>query len=182
MSHRTTPYRETDEPAPQGTYAQTKVEGEAYAQAWTKHFIVRTCGLYGQPGPRTPGNFVATMLRLAREGRTLRVVDDQRCAPSYVPHIARAILFLLGTNAYGKYHVVNSGETTWCGLAKEIFRQSGLGVRVEPISTDQYGAPAPRPAYSVLDTSKYHALAGRIGMPSWRDALAEYLATTSAAK
>ena len=178
--HRTMPYRETDEPAPQGAYAQTKVEGEAYAQAWSKHFIVRTCGLYGQPGPRTPGNFVATMLRLAAEGRPLRVVDDQWCTPSYVPHVARAILFLLGTMSYGTYHVVNSGETTWYGLAKEIVRQSGFAVRMEAISTTQYGVQAPRPAYSVLDTSKYHALPGRPAMPSWRDALAEHLATISA--
>jgi dTDP-4-dehydrorhamnose reductase len=179
-AHRTTPYRETDEPAPQGVYAQTKAEGEAYAQVWSKHFIVRSCGLYGQPAPRTAGNFVATILRLAAQGRPLRVVDDQRCTPSYVPHVARAILFLLGTSSYGTYHVINSGETTWYRFAKEILRQSGLAVGMEPISTAQYGALAPRPAYSVLDTSKYHALPGCPAMPSWHDALAEHLTTISA--
>jgi dTDP-4-dehydrorhamnose reductase len=177
--HRTTPYRETDDPAPQGVYAQTKAESEACARAWSKHFIVRSCGLYGQPAPRTAGNFVATMLRLAAEGRPLRVVDDQRCTPSYVPHVARAILFLLGTRSYGTYHVVNTGETTWYRFAQEILRQAGLAVGMEAISTAQYGARAPRPAYSVLDTSKYHALPGRPAMPSWREALAEHLAAIS---
>ena len=89
--------------------------------------------------------------------------------------VARAILFLLETRSYGTYHVVNSGETTWYGLAKELVRQSGFVVPMEAISTAQYGAQAPRPGYSVLDTSKYHALPGRPAMPSWREALAEHL-------
>ncbi len=177
VTHRNTPLRETDEPSPQGVYAQTKWEGEAYARAWPKHFIVRTCGLYGKPGPRTAGNFVETMLRLGAKGGPLRVVDDQRCTPTYVPHLARAILFLLSTKAYGTYHAVNGGETTWYRFAAEIFRQAALTVTLEPITTAQYRAPAPRPGYSVLDTSKYHALAGRPALPSWRNALGEYLAS-----
>ena len=140
VTHRNTPLRETDEPSPQGVYAQTKWEGEAYAQAWPKHFIVRTCGLYGKPGPRTAGNFVETMLRLGAKGGPLRVVDDQRCTPTYVPHLARAILFLLSTKAYGTYHAVNGGETTWYRFAAEIFRQAALTVTLEPITTAQYGA------------------------------------------
>ena len=172
---RRTPYRETDPPDPQGVYARTKLEGERHAARWQKHFIVRTCGLYGPPGRRSSGNFVETMLRLASSRQDLRVVGDQRCTPSYVPHVARAIRFLLGTVAYGTYHVVNSGETTWYDLAGEVFRLTGTEVRLEPISTAQYGAPAPRPSYSVLDTGKYHALPGRPAMPTWQEAVAEYL-------
>lgn len=172
---RVTPYRETDPPGPLGVYGQTKLEGEQQAAAWAKHFIVRTCGLYGQLGPRTPGNFVATMLRLGRERDLLRIVRDQHCTPSYVPHVARAVRFLLGTREYGLYHVVNTGATTWYDLAAELFRLTGLTVRLEPITTAAYGAPAPRPAYSVLDTAKYHALAGRPALPSWQAALAEYV-------
>ena len=172
---RSTPYRETDEPTPRGVYAQSKLEAERFAAAWPKHFVVRTSGLYGHPGPRSPGNFVLTMLRLAESHTSLRVVDDQRCTPSYVPHVARAVEFLLGTSAYGTYHVVNSGDTTWHGMAAEIFRQSGLNIRLETISTAEYGARAPRPAYSVLDTSKYLALEGRPALPRWQDALAEFL-------
>ena len=85
--------------------------------------------------------------------------------------------FLSTTHCYGTYHVVNSGATTWYDLAAELFRQAGLKVEVEPITTSEYGAPAPRPSYSVLDTGKYHALPGRPAMPAWQDALAEYLAT-----
>ena len=172
---RSSPYRETDEPRPRGVYAQSKLEAERFAAAWPEHFIVRTSGLYGRPGPRSPGNFVLTMLRLAESRTSLRVVDDQRCTPSYVPHVARAVEYLLGTTAYGTYHVVNSGETTWHGMAAEIFRQSGLSVRLDRISTSEYAARALRPKYSVLDTSKYLGLKGRPALPRWQDALAEFL-------
>jgi dTDP-4-dehydrorhamnose reductase len=172
---RRTPYRETDEPAPRGVYARTKLEGERYAQQWPQHYIVRTCGLYGMLGPRSAGNFVATMLRLGQSGRPLRVVNDQRCTPSYVPQVARAIRFLLSTRAYGLYHVVNAGETTWYHMAVEIFRQVGLDVSVQPITSAEYGARAPRPLYSVLDTAKYQALPGAPVLDSWQQALHEYL-------
>lgn len=172
---RRTPYTEHDPPGPLNTYGQSKLEGERRAAGWAKHFIVRTCGLYGRLGPRSPGNFVATMLRLARQGKPLRVVNDQQCCPSFVPHVARAIRFLAATEAYGTYHVVNTGSTTWYELAAELFRQAGLEVSLVPITTAEYGARAPRPAYSVLDTSKYHALPDAPPMPAWQDALAEYL-------
>lgn len=172
---RTIPYVEDDKPGPLGVYGQSKLGGERQAAAYERHFVVRTCGLYGQKGPRTSAaSFVDTMLRLGRERPQLRVVDDQHCTPSYVPHVARAILFLLDTRAYGTYHVVNSGEATWYDFAAEIFRQAGIEVSLARISTSDYNAPAPRPRYSLLDTTKYHALGGP-AMPSWREALAEYL-------
>jgi dTDP-4-dehydrorhamnose reductase len=82
---------------------------------------------------------------------------------------------LLDAGAHGTYHVVNGGATTWCDFAGEIFRRAGIDVRLHRISTAQYGAAAARPAYSVLDTGKYHALGGPV-MPAWQDALGEYLA------
>lgn len=171
------PYREDDATSPQGVYAQSKLGAEQEAAAWSKHIIVRTCGLYGEQGPKTPaGNFVDTMLRLARQGKPLRVVADQRCTPSYVPHVASAVLYLLENRHFGLFHVVNGGATTWYDFAAEIFRQSQLDVSMEPITTAQYGAKAPRPSYSVLDTSKYHSLGGP-AMPAWQDALGEYLAS-----
>ncbi|HVX10375.1 MAG TPA: dTDP-4-dehydrorhamnose reductase [Pirellulales bacterium] len=178
-AHRARPYREEDRPDPQGVYARSKLGGEEQAAGWPQHIIVRTCGLYGKPGPKTPaGNFVDTMLRLARQGKSLRVVADQHCTPSYVPHVARALLFLLEHRHFGLYHVVNGGATTWYDFAQEIFRQAGLGVSVERITTAQYGARAPRPPFSVLDTSKYHRLGGP-EMPSWQQGLAEYLSATT---
>jgi dTDP-4-dehydrorhamnose reductase len=179
---RREPYRETDEPGPLGVYGQAKCDAERAAARCPQHLIVRTCGLYGRLGPRSPGNFVETMLRLAAAHKPLRVVDDQHGTPSYVPHVARAILFLLTAGTCGIYHVVNRGATTWYRLAVELFGQAGIEASVAPITAAQYGAPAPRPAYGVLDTAKYHALAGAPAMPTWQEALAEYLATRNAAQ
>jgi dTDP-4-dehydrorhamnose reductase len=174
---RFTPYREDDEPGPQGVYAASKLDGERQAAAWGRHLIVRTCGLYGKPGPKTPGgNFVDSMLKIGRQRGHVRVVDDQHCTPSYVPHVATAVLFLLQADARGTYHVVNTGATTWHGFAAEIFHLAGMSVTLDRITTAEYGAPAPRPGYSLLDTGKYHALGGP-AMPSWQEALAEYLAS-----
>lgn len=176
------PWTEDDEPSPRGVYAASKLAGERAAAAWEKHLIVRTCGLYGPPGPdKRAGHFVDTMLRLAGERDRLRVVDDQHCTPSYTVHVARAIRFLLTTGRYGIYHVVNGGETTWYAFAREILRLWDVDVQVEPITSQQYGAPAPRPPYSVLDTAKYHALGGP-EMPDWRAALAEYRASCGGTK
>jgi len=176
---RSTPYREDERPKPRGVYAQSKYDGERLATAWPKHYLVRTCGLYGRPAPRASGNFIQTMLRLASEGHPISVVDDQYVAPSYVVHVARAVRFLLGTGAFGTYHVVNAGATTWYGFACEIFRQMGLEAPLEPISTADYALAAPRPAYSLLDTTKYHALDGAPPLPSWQEALAEYLSESA---
>ena len=177
---RSTPYKESDWPMPEGVYAITKWEGEQAAAGWEKHWIVRTCGLYARPSHAEAKNFVRTMLRLGSTRRQLQVVDDQVCTPSYVPHVARAILFLTGASAqqhapWGLYHVVSSGWTTWHDFAVEIFRLAGLNVAVQPITTAQYAAPSPRPAYSVLDTSVYDALGGP-PLPDWKAALAEYFA------
>lgn len=173
---RRRPYRETDDPQPIGVYACSKLEGERRATVCPKNLIVRTCGLYGRTGPRSAGNFAQAILRAAQSGKPLRVVDDQQCTPSYVPQVARAIRFLLDAHATGVFHVVNSGNTTWYGMAAEILRQSDLKVPLEPISTADYGARAPRPAYSVLDTAKYHGLPGHPKMPHWRESLAKFLA------
>ncbi len=171
------PWREDDPPSPQGVYARTKLEGERAAARHPKHFIIRTCGLYARASDRRASNFVRTMLRLGDTRSELRVVDDQRCTPTYVPHLARAVLFLLGqaeaTVPWGTYHVTNDGETTWREFAVEIFRLAQMRVAVQPIGTAKYGAPAPRPSYSVLDTGAYRRLGGP-PMPDWKAALTEY--------
>jgi dTDP-4-dehydrorhamnose reductase len=170
---RHSPYVETDPPGPLGVYAQSKLAGEQYARGTAKHLIVRTCGLYGD-SPRG-NNFVETMLRLGAERDRLHVVDDQHCTPSYVVHVSRAVLFLLGTGAYGTYHIVNAGSTSWYEFAREIFRLAKMDVVLERITSEQFVAPAPRPRYSVLDTRKYQSLGGP-ALPPWREAVAEYLA------
>jgi dTDP-4-dehydrorhamnose reductase len=191
------PWNEADSPSPQGVYAKTKWEGEQVAATWEKHVIVRTCGLYARPSDRNAKNFVKTILRLAETRPELRVVNDQRCTPSYVPHVARAILFLAGysllglsengsahssspkreeptaENFSGIYHVANRGSTTWHDFAAETLRLSGKSVPLVPITGAEFAAPAPRPFYSVLDTAKYHALGGP-EMPEWKIGLQEY--------
>ena len=142
------PWREEDMPVPKGVYAVTKFAAEQAAATWPKHLIVRTCGLYARPSHAAARNFVKTILRLARTQPKLRVVDDQCCTPTYVPHVARAIVYLLGTKGalpapWGIYNVTNRGETTWCGFAREIVRLAGLDVPVEPITTADFAAPAP---------------------------------------
>jgi dTDP-4-dehydrorhamnose reductase len=176
-SGRTIPYRETDAPGPQGVYARSKLDSERAAAGWPKHLVVRTCGLYGRLAERSAGNFVETMLRLATAGKRLRVVNDQRCTPSYTSHVVGALRFLLDAGARGIYHVTNAGDATWYEFACEIFRQSGLAVPVGPITAAEWGALCPRPAYSVLDTSKYLAIDNRPDLPPWQSALAEYLGT-----
>lgn len=172
------PWREDDPPSPQGVYARTKLEGEQIAARHPKHLIVRTCGLYARPSDTKAVNFVRTMLRLGSTRPELRIVADQCCTPTYVPHLARAIAFLVGAaggraTPWGIYHATNTGQTTWHEFAAEIFRQAGMQVAIQPITTAEYGAPAARPSYSVLDTAAYHRLGGP-PMPDWKAALAEY--------
>lgn len=170
---RKTPYRETDAPAPLGVYGRTKLDGERLAAAWRRHYVVRTCGLYGISRGST--NFVEKMLQLAEQRDHLRVVNDQHCTPTYAKHLAAAILKLIETREYGLYHIVNRGETTWYEFAREIFARTGNSISVTPIPTSEYPTPAMRPGYSVLDTSKYQTMV-KDELPTWRDALGEYLA------
>lgn len=169
---RRTPYLESDQPSPQGVYAASKLEGERLASLWRKSVVLRTCGLYAFGEQHH--NFVATMLRIGPQHGCVRVVRDQRCTPTYVPHLVRAARFLLDSSARGLYHVVNSGSTTWYDFAVEVFRQAALDVEVTPIATSEWTAAAARPRYSALDTSKYHALGGP-AMPTWQEGVAAYL-------
>lgn len=174
---RAVPYREDDPTAPCGVYAQSKEASERHAARVPRHFTIRTCGLYGMPGPATmKRNFVDAILQRAATVDRLRVVSDQHCSPSYVPDVARAMLFLATTDAYGTYHIVNRGGTTWFDFAAEIFRRCEIAIPLQPISSDEWAAAAPRPRYSVLDTQKYDALGGP-ALPAWQDALPRYLAT-----
>jgi dTDP-4-dehydrorhamnose reductase len=174
------PWRENDPTSPQGIYARTKLEGERAAAGHPKHLIVRTCGLYARRSDTRAVNFVRTMLRLGATRPELRIVADQHCTPTYVPHLARAIRFLVGADGgvpapWGVYHVTNTAQTTWFEFATEIFRQARLNVALQAITTAEYGAPAARPSYSVLDTTAYHQLGGP-PMPDWKTGLAEYFA------
>lgn len=168
------PYAEEDAPQPVSAYGVSKLAGEYFVRSLCRrHFVVRTCGLYGHTGG-AKGNFVETMLRLGRERSELRIVDDQHCTPTSVADLADALADLVKTTAYGLYHATNAGQTTWFQFACEIFRQSSLTIDVQPIMSAEFGAKAQRPTYSVLDCGKLNRLLDR-PLPPWRDALADYL-------
>jgi dTDP-4-dehydrorhamnose reductase len=165
------PYREDDPTAPASAYGRTKLEGELAAQTADRHLIVRTAWLYGRGGR----HFVGAIRGQIEGGRSrLRVVTDQTGSPTFCDDLAGAVLDLLTADATGIVHAVNSGVTSWHGFAVEIARLLGADVEVVPVGTEEFPRPAPRPAYSVLDTSRLEGLIGR-RMPTWEDALARYL-------
>jgi len=165
-----TPYLPLDEPGPLSVYARTKLEGEqAVRSVGGTWLIVRTGWLYGR------GNgFVPAILRRGRDRGALRVVDDQRGRPTWAPHAAAAVLDLLERGTRGITHVAGGGECTWFELAHEVLRVEDLEAPLTAISSAEYGAPAPRPAYSVLDLDATEQLIGR-RMPHWRDGLSAFL-------
>lgn len=176
---RNVPYRESDAPGPTGAYAVSKLSGENFVRSTCpRHFVVRTCGLYGDKGTRGKGNFVETMLRLGAEKGRVSVVDDQECTPTSAADLAVAIAALVRTDAYGLYHATNTGSMTWFTFACEIFKQAEMPVDVRPTTTAEFGAKAARPRYSVLDTSLLTSVIGT-SLPPWQDALARYLAERS---
>jgi dTDP-4-dehydrorhamnose reductase len=169
-----TPYRETDKPSPQGVYARTKLDGEAAAAECARHLVIRTCGLYGRLNKAGQGNFVETILRLAKQKPELRIVNDQHCTPSAVEDIVTGISPVEHSDACGLFHIVNSGATTWYDLARELLRLENIATQIIQITTAEFNAPAPRPRYSVLDSSKFNNTIG-IALPPWQAALAKYL-------
>jgi dTDP-4-dehydrorhamnose reductase len=174
---RTTPYTEDGSPGPVSDYGRSKNNGEHLTRVTSpNNLVIRTCGLYGVWGSGGKGgNFVETMLRLAGQGKPLRVVNDQRCTPSYTADVADATVQLIARNATGLFHVVNGGDCTWYEFAAEIFRQSGLKPDLTPITSAEFGAAARRPTYSVLSTAKLASVLGSALRP-WPEALAAYLA------
>jgi dTDP-4-dehydrorhamnose reductase len=169
------PWTENDEPSAISTYASSKLAGERLVREHCpRHFVVRTCGLYGRHAAHGKGNFVETMLKLGRDRPEVRVVNDQFCTPTSTVNLASAIIDLIKTEAYGLYHATNSSHCTWFEFASEIFRIANLNATITPISSEEFGARARRPRYSVLDCSKLTAVLGW-KMPPWRDALSRYL-------
>jgi dTDP-4-dehydrorhamnose reductase len=170
------PYREADPPGPLSVYAASKLAGEYFVRGiMERHYVVRTCGLYGVAGiGRERGNFVETMLRLARDGREIRVVGDQVLTPTSAKDLATKIRQLVETGRYGLYHITNSGECSWYQFARTIFELSGLQPPLSETTSAAYGAKAARPPYSVLDHHHLRLL-GLDAMRPWRDALAAYL-------
>lgn len=164
------PYAEDHPTAPRGAYGRTKLAGERAARAARScnAYVVRTAWLYGAHG----ASFVATMLARARAGSPVSVVDDQRGQPTWTVDVAAQVHALIAAGARaGIYHATSSGETTWFGLAREVYARAGADpALVTPTTSAAYQRPAPRPAYSVLGHDAWVA-AGIEPIGDWRDAL-----------
>jgi dTDP-4-dehydrorhamnose reductase len=171
------PYVETDAPNPLNVYGSSKLEGEqAIAASGCRHFIFRTSWVYGPAGR----NFLHAILDAARTKPELRVVDDQRGAPTSSVAIAGAVAQVLSSTdlsakAGGIYHMSAAGETTWHGFAAAILKGKGLETPIAAIRSDEYPAAARRPKNSLLDNSKIGA-AFEVRLPDWRQGLAAVLA------
>ncbi len=164
------PYVETDQPNPQSVYGSTKLAGERFVQAFSdRYFIIRTAWLYGEGK-----NFVGTMLRLAQSNDQVRVVGDQAGSPTSAAELAKMMHLLEPTDNYGMFHGTCEGECSWAEFAEEIFKQAGKPTEVVKITTEEFGAAAKRPAYSVLDNQMLR-LTTDFRMQQWQDALSEYL-------
>jgi dTDP-4-dehydrorhamnose reductase len=176
------PYGTGDAVGPLSVYGKTKLAGEvAVAHAASEvasgavtrlPLIVRTGWLYGASG----NNFVTAILARAEAGGALRVVDDQRGRPTWAANVASVVVNLMTSGVDGIWHVADGDDATWLEFAREVVRIRGLDVPVQGVSTDDWGAEAPRPRYSVLDLTSTES-AVRHPMMGWREALRVYLDT-----
>jgi dTDP-4-dehydrorhamnose reductase len=174
---RSEPYGEEHCPNPTSAYGVSKLAGELLvAAAAPEHLLVRTSGVFGAGGSRTKGgSFVERILARARAGEPLRVVADQVFSPTYAPDLATGILALVEARARGLFHLTNQGACTWNEMATAALEMAGPRVPVQAIRSEDLGAPARRPAYSVLDNARYRQL-GLAPLRPWREALREMLA------
>lgn len=162
---------EDDLTDPQSAYGRTKLAGERLAlENCDRTFVVRTAWLYGYRG----SNFVKTMLRLARQQGTIKVVYDQFGNPTSANDLAHELLRIAATEDYGIYHCTGKGTCSWCDFACAIVDGAGISCTKIPCTTEEFPRPAKRPAYSSLRNKRLEDTIGDEMRP-WHDALAMYL-------
>ncbi len=163
------PYVESDPTGPRSVYGESKLAGELEVLAASpRHTVARSSWLFGTGG----ANFAETMLGLAAEREAVQVVVDQVGAPTWTGHLAPALLGLIERDVAGVVHLAGTGHVSWNGFAAEIFRQAELPCRVEEATSAQMARPAPRPAWSALESEREDV----IPLPPWQEGLAGYLA------
>jgi dTDP-4-dehydrorhamnose reductase len=171
------PYLETDPTHPLGAYAVSKLAGELYVQAYLpRPIIVRTSGVFGPGGLRTArGNFPELMLRLAREGKPIRVVEDHSASPTYAPWLASRSIDVLEQNLDGIFHIGGGQAISWFEFARLIFEKAGVAANLTPTNEREYRTAANRPRFSALENARLraHKIAA---MPPLAEALEEYFA------
>ena len=172
------PNLETDPTHPLGAYGVSKLAGELYAQAYLdRPIIVRTSGVFGPGGLHTArGNFPELMMRLAREGKPIRVVEDHVASPAYAPALAQRSIDLLEADQAGIFHIGGGQPISWFNWAKLIFELSGLHPDVQPTSEREYRTAARRPKFSALENARLRE-SGVSPMPPLADAFEQYLQT-----
>lgn len=163
------PYREGHATAPRSAYGRSKLHGEQ-AVLDAGGLVVRTSWVFGPEGR----NFVSAIASRIGRGAPLRVVSDQVGRPTYAPYLARALIELAAAGASGIVHYCNTPATSWHGFALAIAEALGLNVSITPTLSSELNRPATRPAYSVLDTTRFEALTNR-EVENWRPGLDEYL-------
>jgi dTDP-4-dehydrorhamnose reductase len=172
------PYLESDCPLPLNAYGNSKLAGELFVRSMAEqHYVIRVSGLYGKNPCLEKGglNFVDLMLKLSRERKEIRVVDDEVLTPTSTKEVARQILKMLkGGATDGLYHTTAEGSCSWFEFAREIFRLSHSTVTLNKAAPGEFPAKVPRPKYSVLENANLKKQ-NLNGMAFWKDALAEYL-------
>ncbi|MEJ5368491.1 MAG: dTDP-4-dehydrorhamnose reductase [Bryobacteraceae bacterium] len=170
------PYVETDPPHPLGAYAVSKLAGEYYARAYLDDaLIIRTSGVFGLGGLQTArGNFIELMLRLAREGKPIRVVEDHIGSPTYAPLLAARTADLVERGVTGVIHCGGGTPISWFDFARMIFSEAGLQPDLRPTNEREYRTPARRPKYSALANQRMEEL-GVAPMPPLETAVRSYL-------
>jgi dTDP-4-dehydrorhamnose reductase len=171
------PYVETDPTHPLGAYAVSKLAGELYIQAYLQRpVIVRTSGVFGSGGLRTArGNFPELMLRLAREGKPIRVVEDHIASPTYAPLLASRSIDLLERDLEGIFHIGGGQPISWFEFAKLIFEKAGVAANLTATDEREYRTAANRPKFSALENARLRAYE-ITPMPALADAVGEYFA------
>jgi dTDP-4-dehydrorhamnose reductase len=174
---KNSPYEETDAPAPLNAYGNTKLAGEYFVRSTApKHFVLRTSAIYGHSPCRAKGglNFIDLMLKLARERGEVRVVDSEFVTPTSTAELARQIVALSRSEAYGLYHATAEGSCSWHEFAHEIFTRTGTKVSLKIAGPNEFPAKVPRPKYSVLENRGLKSRGLNIFRP-WQDSVREYL-------
>ena len=170
------PYTESDMPRPLGAYGVSKLAGELYAQAYLDEpLVIRTSGVFGPAGRSTRrGNFPEMMLRLAKSGTPIRVVEDHIASPAYAPAMASRTADLVERRISGLFHMGGGEPISWYAYAKLIFELSNTPAVLQATDEREYRTAARRPKFSALSNQKLEG-AGIAPMPPLRDVIREYL-------
>lgn len=171
------PYTESDCPGPISMYGISKLAGEQLLQYMLeKYYIVRLSGLYGLADcvGKKGGNFVELMIKLAKKNKQIKVVDDQVFTPTSTRDVAEKLFELIQKEKYGIYHMTNTDSCSWYEFTREIFKLMNLTTSVLPTTTEEFGARARRPEYSVLDNANLRKI-GLADLRNWKEALKDYI-------